>query len=45
MGPSEMPAQRLAEVITHFQRRMAEGPPTPKIATITDLQELLRQGP
>ena len=45
MGPSEMPAQRLTEVVTHFQRRVAEGPPTPKIATITGLQDLLRQDP
>ena len=44
MGPSEMPAQRVAEVITHFQRRVAEGPPNPKIAAIAGLQELLRQG-
>ncbi|MHB8970910.1 MAG: hypothetical protein ACYC3X_05450 [Pirellulaceae bacterium] len=44
MGPSEIPAQRLAEVIAHFQRRVAEGPPNPKIATILGLQELLTQG-
>jgi hypothetical protein len=42
MGPSEMPAQRLAEVIAHFKRRVAEGPPNPKIASISGLRELLQ---
>jgi hypothetical protein len=42
MGPSEMPAQRLAEVISHFQRRVAEGPPNPKIGAILGLQQLLQ---
>ncbi len=45
IDPSHPSAQRLAEVIAHFQRRVAEGPPTPKIATIQGLQDLLRQGP
>lgn len=45
MGPSEMPPTRLAEVIAHFQRRVAQGPPSPKVPTIVGLQELLRQAP
>ncbi len=42
MGPSEMPADRLAEVIAHFQQRVSQGPPRPKIATISGLSELLK---
>ena len=42
MGPSEMPADRLAEVIAHFQQRVSQGPPRPKIATISGLPELIK---
>ena len=42
MGPSEMPATQLAEVIAHFEKRVEQGPPHPKIGTISGLDELLR---
>jgi hypothetical protein len=41
MGPAEMPPERLAEVIAHFERRVREGPPTPKISMISGLESSL----
>ena len=40
-GPAEMPAATLAEVIAHFEKRVGEGPPSPKIGTISGLNEFL----
>jgi hypothetical protein len=44
-GPSEMPAQRLDEVIAHFLNRAQQGPPSVKISSIRDLEECAHDQP